>query len=215
MFTRYAVYFVPSGAWGDFGAAWLGWDSRSGQEVAGSDLDLVARPQKYGFHATIKAPFSLADGKEQAELEQALHELCGSLSRVELSSLQLSQLGRFFALTARKEQELLQGLAARVVQDLDAFRAAPTAQELARRRRASLSARQGALLEAWGYPDVMEEYQFHLTLTGQVGEGARASVEAALRPLCDEPMILDSLSLLGEGPAGRFHEITRAPLGAR
>ncbi len=41
-----------------------------------------------------------------------------------------------------------------------------TDAELARRRRAALTPEQDALLQAWGYPYVLEHFRFHLSLTG-------------------------------------------------
>jgi len=41
-----------------------------------------------------------------------------------------------------------------------------SATELARRRQAGLTAAQDALLLTWGYPWVLDEFKFHLSLTG-------------------------------------------------
>ena len=37
-------------------------------EAAPDWRDLTSDPRKYGFHATLKAPMSLADGKTEVEL---------------------------------------------------------------------------------------------------------------------------------------------------
>src|SRR5438552_3722805 len=76
---RYAIYYVPApGSELDgFGAKLLGYDAHSGEDLRFPDgilrmapdwYDLTKDPRKYGFHATLKAPFSLAPGKAEAEL---------------------------------------------------------------------------------------------------------------------------------------------------
>lgn len=214
MFSRYAIYFVPDGAWGDMGAQWLGWDSRTGEEVsAGSDLQSMVtdRPRKYGFHATIKPPFRLADGKTAAELSDATRALCGTLRPFELESLQLSQIGKFFALIAPMEQPALRTVADSAVRDLDSFRAPLSEADLVRRRAAGLSERQEALLQDWGYPYVMEEFKFHLTLSGPVAAqpGVRNLVAEAVVEALEMPLWFDGLCLLGEAEDGRFTVIER------
>ena len=74
--NRYAIYFMPDGALGNFGASWLGWDPRVGARVPfldleGIDRELVAltkAPGKYGLHATLKPPFQLRTPHTETEL---------------------------------------------------------------------------------------------------------------------------------------------------
>lgn len=216
MFERYAVYFVPDGAWGDFGASWLGWDCRTGQEVdlvAPEYAALTERPRRYGFHATIRSPFRLADGCKQAQVEEALEALCADLRPVPLKSLQLSRIWSFLALTAPDEWAELQGISDRAVDTVEPLRAPLTAAELARRRADGLTERQEELLLRFGYPHVREQFRFHLTLTGPLA--SRDAIEAELRSRVEKPMasplVVDSLSLLGEAQDGRFHQIVRFP----
>jgi hypothetical protein len=79
--------------------------------------------------------------------------------------LQVSQLDGFLALVPEDDPAPLQDLAARCVTELDGFRSPPSADELARRRKAALSARQDANLLRWGYPYVLDDFRFHMTLT--------------------------------------------------
>ncbi|MCO6384333.1 DUF1045 domain-containing protein [Oceanicola sp. 502str15] len=223
-FRRYAIYYAPpEGPLADFGAAWLGWDAAGGQEVAqpevpGLDMAAIAEaPRKYGFHGTIKPPFRLSAGHDRAGLEAALEDLARGLEPVEMAGLRLARIGRFMALVPVGDSAALEHLAARVVEGLDGFRAVPEAAELARRRAAGLTERQDALLLRWGYPYVMEEFRFHLTLTGRL-EGAEADrVEAALAErlegLLPAPFRIGSLCLFGEGNDGRFRLLRREPLG--
>ncbi|NUH65127.1 DUF1045 domain-containing protein [Sulfitobacter sp. S0837] len=221
-FDRYAIYFTPQGSLAEVGAAWLGWDVARGQrvahpQVAGLDVSGVTeKPRKYGLHATIKPPFSLADGTTTEALVFAFTALCAQIAPVTLERLTLSRLGRFIALTAEGDSNALDAMAAKVVANLDAFRAPPSDADLARRRRANLTPVQDANLERWGYPYVMDAFRFHITLTGKLPKSEQARVSAALMtyftPYLPQPFMLDSLALVGEAEDGMFHEIHRATL---
>jgi len=224
MFTRYAVYYTPApdSDLAAFGAAWLGWDSATGHSEPQPDLhdlDVAAitdTPRKYGFHGTIKPPFRLAEGQTPEALDTALATLCADAAPVALDGLRLARLGRFLALVPEGETAALAALAARAVKELDGFRAPATEAELAKRRAAGLSQAQDALLVRWGYPYVLEEFRFHLTLTGRLDPDTATQTEAALdpmlAPLSLRPYTINGLTLLGEDAAGRFHQINRYPL---
>lgn len=224
-FRRYGIYYTPHpGALADFGARWLGWDVASGQPAPHPDIpglpaplpDITAMPRKYGLHGTIKPPFHLAEGTTAAALADALHILCTSLAPVTLDGLHLARLGRFLALKIDGDQTPLANLAASVVQQLDPFRAPPSDAELARRRRARLNTRQEALLAQWGYPYVLDEFRFHITLTGPLAPEQAVDVETALAPhitpLLPRPFTVRDLTLVGEDMSGMFHEIHRYAL---
>jgi hypothetical protein len=73
---------------------------------------------------------------------------------------------------------------------------------------------QEAHLVRWGYPYVMEEFRFHMTLTGKAEDPDAA--EAMLRPLLAAlplaPYVIESVSLVGERVDGMFQEIHRYTL---
>jgi putative phosphonate metabolism protein len=223
---RHALYWMPEpGPLAAFAARWLGWDAEAGEapahpEIAGLPLAVEAitrTPRKYGFHGTVKPPFRLAAGQQAGALDCAARALCAGLGAVSMPGLELRPIGAFLALVPRGDPTALAALAARVVAGLDAFRAAPDANEIARRNPDALTPRQRALLDRWGYPYVMEEFRFHLTLTGALPDGARAAVAAALepqlRPLLPAPFAVRGLALCGEGDDGRFRLLRRYPLG--
>lgn len=224
MSTRYAIYFTPAprSALADFGAAWLGWDSATGQEVdhlpaPGLDVaSLTKTPRKYGFHGTIKPPFHLAGGTSFAELEAAFRALCASQAPVTLDALVLARLGRFMALVPDGPAAELAGLAEGFVKDLDRFRAPPSEDELARRRAAGLNPLQEANLAQWGYPYVMDQFRFHMTLTGRTEPEVGDEVERRLAPDVTEmqlsPFCIDAMTLLGTDVDGRFHQLHRVAL---
>jgi hypothetical protein len=65
------------------------------------------------------------------------------------------------------------------VRSSDAHRAPPDEAELARRRRSRLTQRQEGTLARWGYPYVMEEWRFHVTLTRRLTESEMEFVRPA------------------------------------
>jgi len=224
-FQRFAIYYTaPAGPLADFGAAWLGWDVATGLPVQhpiihGLDDDISAlteTPRRYGFHGTIKPPFRLAMGKTLDALQSETKALCDELQPLSLDGLELSKLGRFLALTVKGDAASLGALASKVVMTLDEFRAQPSEAELAKRRRANLSEGQETNLMQWGYPYVLEEFHFHLTLTGRLKENHAVVLRDILRPalthILPTPFKITDLTLAGEDSTGRFHEISRFPL---
>lgn len=225
-FIRYAIYYMPEpGALAAFGAAWLGWDAQAGRtaphpEIPGLPLSIdqiTATPRKYGFHGTIKPPFRLAAGQTLEALRTAAHALCAAQTPVKMAGLDLHRLGAFLALTPRGDAGALAALAGAMVRGLDDFRAPAPEAELARRRKAGLSPRQEELMRDWGYPYVLEEFRFHLTLSGRLAPDDAARTAEALAPhlaaIEAAPFHITSLCLTGEDADGRFHLIERLPLG--
>ncbi len=225
-FRRYAVYFAPrpDTALGRFGAAWLGWDAEAGAAVRGPEpeglprprAEIVAAPRRYGFHGTLKAPFRLAEGAEPAALDAALRDLAAEHAPFELA-VALTAIDAFLALTPTAPVPHLDALAAACVMRLDGFRALAQPEEIARRNPEMLVDRQSEYLAAWGYPYVLEQFRFHLTLTGALPPDEQAAVRAALAPLLApvlaEPVAFEDLCLFGEAADGRFHLIRRRRLG--
>lgn len=224
-YRRFAVYYTPSDAGlAGFGAKWLGWDIAAGRSVpqpspAGLPAPLAgitARARPYGFHATLKPPFRLAPGQTAEMLDATLALLAEQMPPHPVEGLRLARLGGFLALVPQGETAPLNGLAAMIVETLDSFRAPPDEAELARRRASRLSPAQETLLARWGYPYVMGEFRFHMTLTGHLPGAHLPAVEAVLtRELAGvlpARVAIDGLSLAGEDAGGRFHLLRRHPL---
>lgn len=220
---RFAIYYAPrDGGFADAAAAWLGWDARIGQAALQPDLpqmaELTAEPRRYGFHGTIKPPFRLDHGTSAEGLVQAVQELAARLSPVEMPGLVLGQLEGCLALTPQGDATALRALGAEVVRELEGFRAALTPAEIARRRPERLTLRQRELLAAYGYPFVMEEFHFHLTLSGRLSAEAAArlhpAAEAHFAGLLPQPFRIEDLCLFGEDENSRFHLLHRAALSA-
>lgn len=219
-YSRFAIYYLPpAGALADFGAAWLGWDVACGCDAVQPDVtgldDITMTPRKYGFHGTLKPPFRLAEGTTADDLKAAVAEVTANCPATHCDGLALTALGGFLALTPQGDTDGLRHVAGTYVQQLDRFRAPPNEAELARRRNAGLTPRQEALLADWGYPYVMDEFRFHLTLSGRLDAKAIARwtqvLEPRLPPL-PAPFVVDAVALCGERQDGRFEQIQRYAL---
>ena len=218
---RYAIYFTPTGALGTAGAGWLGWDIARGAEVPQPRLDglsltnLTDKPRRYGFHATIKPPFRLKSSWHEADLRVAFRALCADLKPVPFPELCITPLGRFLALTLPRDADpTVKPLAAKVVEKLDTFRAPLDKIEVERRDRPHFTPRQKTNLLRYGYPLVMEDFRFHITLTDRTSD-----LKPAIRAASDwfdaslaQPLDLSHLSLVGEGADGFFRVLERNAL---
>ncbi len=216
-FIRYAVYYAPQpGTFADRTAAWLGWDLARGCMVDDPALQSrpVGQPRNYGFHGTIRAPFRPV--VPEAQLIAAVDALAATRPAVTCGTLALHDLNGFLALMPTDGGPALIALAEAVVRATDLLRAPLTAEQIARRRPDSLTPRQRALLDRWGYPFVMEEFRFHLTLTDRLSPAERPAVQAMaqawLGPVLPEPFVIADLCVVAEDAQGRFHLRHRAPL---
>lgn len=228
MTERFAIYFAPSATsnlW-ERAATWLGRDAADGDlfdgPVAGIDrarlLNLTQSANRYGFHATIKAPMALADGATEEELRTALADFAAQHEPFSLGRLKLASLHGFLALIVDGEHERLQDFAAHVVEDFDPFRAPMSVKDRAARAGKGLSERQLELLDAYGYPYVFEQFQFHMTLTDQLApEDAAEIAQAAatwFAPVLEDAVVLDRLALFHEPDTGKpFRRIADFKLG--
>lgn len=188
---RYAIYFTPPADDPLSLAAkqWLGRDAFSGASSEQAPVDgfsaeelatLTADPRRYGFHATLKAPFSLKEGESEADLIDAFERFCKAVPAFDVPSAVVDQLGPFFALVPEHRHQPLQDFAASVVEAFEPFRAPLSEADIARRKPEKLSEGQRAMLNTWGYPYVFEEFRFHMTLTGPVGPEQSPAMRAAL-----------------------------------
>src|ERR1700761_3111400 len=184
-FPRYAIYYAArrGSALDRFGAEYLGYDAWSGDDLPFPDglpadwRELTSDPRKYGFHATLKAPFALAPGKSESELTAACADFARAPRAIPVIAPIVNSIGGFIAVVPVKPPDELVQLAADCVCAFDVFRAPLTAEDRARRRPDRLTERQRAYLDRWGYPYVMEGFRFHMTLAGGVG-GAAARRDA-------------------------------------
>ena len=228
--ARFAIYFAPRrwSALARFGRAWLGRDALTGEAVKRLSVPgfseaelaaLTAEPARYGWHATLKPPFRLAEGTTLGELVAYTMGFAAARLPFEIPALELGSLGGFLAFVPSSPPPLLSCLAEDCVRAFDGFRARPEKAASARRGLRPLSPRQQALFARWGYAYVMEEFRFHMTLTARLGAEERARLKRALEPrlgrLLARPVAVDAVSIFVEpGPAEPFRELRRFPFEA-
>jgi putative phosphonate metabolism protein len=221
---RYALYFAPAAShplWRK-GNVWLGRDAESGRAFVAPDVPglgaeeveaLTAAPRHYGLHATIKAPFRLAEGRDETELLARIDEFCSRQKPFTLPSLAVQPLDDFIALQTPQPCPKLHALADACVAEFDEFRAPLRAAELARRRADALDANAAARLARWGYPHVFEGFRFHMTLTGNVSPEVQAMLLPWLTdhfaPALKTPCRCDGLALCVEPFAGAPFRLAR------
>lgn len=219
---RYAVYYAPrEGAFAFRANEWLGREPGNPRDLPqpvlpgiGDPRAITAEPRRYGFHGTIRAPFRPAVGVDEAAIRTTVADLAARLRPVICQGLRVEALHGFIALTPVGCEAALLELGAAVVEGTNALRAPLTAAEITRRRPDRLSARQRELLDRWGYPHVMEEFRFHLTLTDRLDdpEPVRAALEAHFSPVLPRPFAIEDLCLFGEDVSGLFHLMHRYAL---
>lgn len=222
-FPRYAIYFAagPNSALSRFGAELLGYDAYSGDEVsfpqealqlAPDWRDVTADPRKYGFHGTLKAPMALVSGKTEADLMAACAAFAETPRPRPVIRPVVDSISSFIAVIPADPVEALQALAADCVRDFDSFRPTLTAEDRARRKPEKLSEQQRDYLDRWGYPYVMEEFRFHMTLTGRLDAERRGPILEMLRArfaaLEIETLAIDHIALFRQNDAkARFRII--------
>jgi len=234
---RFAIYAAPGTGSADpvsrslreRAERWLGRSAAGGPVAPGIPAgwsravidEITVSARRYGFHATLKPPFRLAAGRGPEDLDAAVARFAADNASAVIPVLSLARLGGFFALVPGAEAPRLHALADEVVRAFDSFRDPPTDAELARRDPASLTPRQRELLDQWGYPYVLDEFRFHLTLTDRIPEGQQDGVRRALNdwfaPLLGASVAIDALAVFTEAePGGPFtlhalHHLQPAP----
>jgi len=225
-FERYAIFYTPpNGPFADLTTAWLGWDSALGQAAAqphlpGLDLaKLTMRPRKYGFHATLKAPFHLAEAADFQTLLDAVDTIAQNHTPITVGRLEFSTDHGFLALRPMANPVALRNLASALVRKLDHLRAPLTPEDITRRRKSRLSPRQDQQMLDWGYPYIFEDFHFHMTLTGPLRQVSKAAVlsqaQKMITPALPPLLEIDAVTLMGQDKKGMFHQIRRARLAAR
>ncbi len=229
--SRYALYYVPpkDSTFYHWGAQLLGRHIYTDAELPplsvkdnalapfyaaplSSELwhTLTADARKYGLHATLKAPFSLAQGRSEAELIASFKSFATQHTAFMLPPLHVVRLTNFFALSYNleaKTHEALQGiqninaLAQAAVTFFEPYRAPLSPEALQKRRdkaKGSLSPRQEMYLAQFGYPYAFEDFRFHISL-------CQATQDEKLNAHIQHTLTQHSLSLATQHPC---HAIT-------
>jgi hypothetical protein len=208
MTHRFAIYYAPGrdSALAERADAWL----------ARPELETVTgSARRYGFHATLKAPMEPA--ADEAELDAALLAFADEHAPVALTGLAPRLLEGFLALTLEPQPEAVTALAAEVATAFEPFRAPLSASERERRLRAPLTPRQIELVDAYGYPYVLEEFRFHMTISDRLPSHQQEPILDEARDWFGDvlatPPVLDRLVLFEEPePGAAFRRLEDYPL---
>ncbi len=214
---RFAIYYAPpyqSSLW-NAGAQWLGRDDDNApyesaalfHNIAPKDhAALSATARHYGFHATLKSPFRLIDGRRTDDLMDALDDFTKNRPPFTGPLLEVGEMDGFIALKTVGENPVLNRFASACVRAFDDFRGSETPEQIRLRQRQNLSLRQRSLLAAWGYPFVFEEFSFHMTLSERPEDDRIKPLIMLLRRhfkmIVDTPLWIDAVSL--------FHQKNRS-----
>ena len=114
MSPRYAIYYTPPpfSALARFGAGVIGYDCFDAVEVAHARLDgidpnvlklMTLDPRRYGFHATIVAPFHLKSISED-DFIATDSAYATETAPVRIGGLEVATIGEFVALDSNKPE---------------------------------------------------------------------------------------------------------------
>jgi putative phosphonate metabolism protein len=205
---RSAIYFAPAqgSVLEAFGCGWLGraLDGTPLAQPAVPGIDparlweITRSPRHYGFHGTLKAPFALAEATSPDALDEAVEAFARNQAPFEIT-LKVGSLGGFIAFVPAAPSVALDALAADCVEAFDSFRAPLDEVDIARRRASCLTPRQDRHLLRYGYPYVLGDFRFHMTLTERLRAPERDDVLAILAaraaPICAEPLTIDAIAI--------------------
>ena len=221
---RFAIYYAPenNSLLHQLGSQWLGRDAFTGRSLEQPGHGLLDGKTKaatrYGFHATLKAPFRLREGKAQHHVLQDARILATLLVPAQIERLVVGEIDGFVALLPQQPSDEVDALAAKSVRCFDHFRQPPEAAELARRHEAGLTSRQSHFLAEWGYPFVFEEFRFHMTLSeklyGEDRQSIKALAEQHFAAINGMALTLDNITVFVETEVGgNFNVLEQLSIG--
>ena len=229
---RHAAYYAPAqqSRLAQLGAQWLGRCAQSRRVVLQPDFPqctaealrgYTAAATRYGWHATMKAPFALNPGLEMNAIPAAFQTFAQSQTALTLPPLTLRNMGDYLALVPEAPSSALQELAFDCVRALHPLAAPLSDTQIAQRRLTPLTPAQDAMLLQWGYPFVGHQFQWHMTLTGSLRKltqrelrGLQDAARDWFSPVLNQPVELDAICWFVEPVAGGdFYEAQRFALG--
>lgn len=215
---RYAVYFcpAPASALAALGRDWLG-TALAPDGIPGIPLSrwnaLLAEVRRYGWHATLRSPFTLGPDYELDDLRRVLAAVARSYEPMNIA-LRLSRLDGFLALRPTTECAALDAMAAACTEAIEPLRA-PLAEPEYQRRASGLDAIETHYLQRYGYPYVFDRYRFHMTLSAQATIDEERALQRwlAMRAAMLPAARIDALTLCVErSPGAAFEPLERIAL---
>ena len=177
-------------------------------------------PHRYGFHATLKAPFRLARPHTEADLLADALVLARVCTQIPIFQPAIELFGPFVAVASSALNIELYRLAESCVRHFDRFRAPLEAAEMERRVAGGLTARETENLIRWGYPYVFDDFHFHMTLTGTLAPNRREPILSELQRCFasyhgNRPVFVDRIAVLRQdSPDAHFALLCEVPIGA-
>ncbi|WP_413194689.1 DUF1045 domain-containing protein [Pararobbsia alpina] len=230
--TRFALYYAPAreSAWWTAGCQWLGRDPETGERYTppgiatltqrGIDVaSLSVAPQRYGWHGTLVAPARCAPGIAPDEVLARAAQWAERQQAFTLD-VEVETLGTFVAIrpATLDGATAINAVASSALGACSTLRAMPGEREMQRRLESNLTPRQRELLAAWGYPYVLDEFRFHMTLSDSLpNDSDRQAVLNWWRERVPGlgPMQIDGAALYIEPePGAPFTLWARLPFGA-
>ena len=223
---RYAIYYSPEpGSPLDiFGQSWFG-GNPNGVHPAAAKLspkriaELSESSRRYGFHGTFKPPFALNPATTVDSLLDAARVFARTLAPIEIPPLELAIIGKFIALTPITQSAALEKLSAACVRAFEAYRIPLSNEQIENYKLNRLTVHQEQMLEHWGYPYVMEEFRFHISVTDRIDDpderdDVLAALESLAAPVLGTPTMVQELSLFRQlGLDEPMAAIERIPFG--
>lgn len=233
-YKRVAIYFLPkkNSSLENFGKNLLGRDINKKKKISLTRRqkyfinrgftyfdelkDYCEEPAKYGFHATLKAPFRLKRNVKTKNFYDVISHIAAQHSRFKIKGLKIVYSKKFTFITSRKPNKLLINLENDLVKHLDTFRAELNKTEIKKRIPDSLTFKQNKYLKEWGYPFVFDQFKFHMTLMNQnnnkLSNKQKLELEKLIYKISNNVIEFNEISLLGENKNGHFEEIKRFKL---
>jgi len=228
-YSRYAIYYAPpkESSLEEFGRYWFGWDPLNAKLINNKrrinylnrfgiknliNIDknvLIAK--KYGFHGTLIPPFKLNKNYSTNTLFKKTEEIAKKLKKFKFYKFKLKKINNFYAFVQNKKNNNINKLSNRLVRELFKFRSPLTKKEIDRRNPSKLSKLQLNILYKWGYPYLMSEFNFHMTLASEVTGNKLylelKKIERNKEIILNEINNFDKIYIFGENQKGMFENL--------
>jgi len=228
-YSRYAIYYAPTkgSSLEEFGKYWFGWDPLKGKFVNNKqrinylnrfgiknlktldENNLIAK--KYGFHGTLIPPFKLNNIYNTNKLFKKTEDIAKKFKRFKFYKFKLKKINNFYAFVQHKKNSSINELSNKLVRELFKFRSPLTKKDIDRRNPSKLSKSQLNILYKWGYPYLMSEFNFHMTLASDI-TGNKLCFE--LKKIDKKKEIIfnginnfDKIYIFGENQKGMFENL--------
>ncbi len=228
-YSRYAIYYAPpkESNLEEFGRYWFGWDPLNAKLINNKqrinylngfgiknlkNIDknvLIAK--KYGFHGTLIPPFKLNKNYSTNLLFKKTEDIAKKFKKFKFYKFKLKKINNFYAFVQNKKNNNINKLSNRLVRELFKFRSPLTKKEIDRRNPSKLSKFQLNILYKWGYPYLMSEFKFHMTLASEVTGNKLYSelkkIENNKEIILNEINNFDKIYIFGENQKGMFENL--------